>query len=489
MFPTVYTLWKNPSLLPIVQTHPPVLEKLCAGADLMTPGLIGPPFPPAARAGRLVGIAGNNKPEIAIAVGICEIDVSRLERTLGEKGRAVRMVHWVGDEVYKYGEPGTVPNDLCTGVTSWLGDSCLENERLTKQTEQDIVIPENGIPELGLKEIDDAFYSAFLYGAQDYLTKSKTSSLEFPLSSSNFASLLIHPYLPPASHFPPYNLLQNIGPHPSLTIKKTSWKNVAKFLKYLEKEGLIKTKTRGGGEIIVLKIIWDFGAIQTFQPYRLPEISKVSIMPALESSKEGNRMAINSLYRPNGKAIKFFEAAGVDPKGYYTPTDLKQILNTYIETGNLAQSSNKRIVTLDAVLSNTLFTSVSPRHEKRDVLAENLRKSCSPYYTITTPQETTKPKSGNPPEISMIVENRQGKKTVTRIFGLEQFGIQPKGLAEELQKVCAGSATVTQAVGLKPGLLEVMVQGSQSTVVGRVLEKRGISPRWVGLVDKTRGKK
>lgn len=168
---------------------------------------------------------------------------------------------------------------------------------------------------------------------------------------------------------------------------------------------------------------------------------------------------------------------------------MNQLLNKYIETESLSQSGNKRIVTLDPVLSNALSISSSPGNEKRDVLAQNLLQGCSPYYTITTLEGTSKPKPGTPPKISIVIENRQGKKTVTRVFGLEPFGIHPKGLAEELQKMCAGSSTVGQAVGLKPGLLEVMVQGSQGTIVGKVLEKRGIPPRWVEVIDKTRGKK
>lgn len=87
------------------------------------------------------------------------------------------------------------------------------------------------------------------------------------------------------------------------------------------------------------------------------------------------------------------------------------------------------------------------------------------------------------------MEKRQGRKTVTRVFGLEPFGVDPKGLAEELQKICAGSATVGQAVALKPGLLEVMVQGSQAKEVEKALEKRGIPGRFVGVLDKTVGKK
>ena len=36
LYPTVYTLWKCPTLLPALYTHPPVLEKLANGADLVT---------------------------------------------------------------------------------------------------------------------------------------------------------------------------------------------------------------------------------------------------------------------------------------------------------------------------------------------------------------------------------------------------------------------------------------------------------------------
>lgn len=64
--------------------------------------------------------------------------------------------------------------------------------------------------------------------------------------------------------------------------------------------------------------------------------------------------------------------------------------------------------------------------------------------------------------------------------------MDPKGLAEELQRVCAGSATVGQAVGLKPGLLEVMVQGSQTAAVEKVLDKKGLPKSLISVMDKTK---
>jgi translation initiation factor 1 (eIF-1/SUI1) len=49
---------------------------------------------------------------------------------------------------------------------------------------------------------------------------------------------------------------------------------------------------------------------------------------------------------------------------------------------------------------------------------------------------------GKAPKINIVLEKRQGRKTVTRIWGLEQFFLDPNELADELRNVCATSASV-----------------------------------------------
>lgn len=99
--------------MPLLHTHSPVFEKLQTGADLMIPGLIGPPFPTGANKGKLVGIATSESPTVAMAVGVCDVDVCGLSKVVGERGRAVRIVHWVGDEIFNYGgHPGFVPESV-----------------------------------------------------------------------------------------------------------------------------------------------------------------------------------------------------------------------------------------------------------------------------------------------------------------------------------------------------------------------------------------
>lgn len=119
MYPTVYTLWHNPRIVPLLYTPLVVVEKMQAGADLMTPGLQrGPPFPKKATKGSIVAIASLEAPTVPMAVGTCEIDVSSLDKVQGMKGQAVSTFHWAGDELWSWsstGKAGTEPPDMVQG--------------------------------------------------------------------------------------------------------------------------------------------------------------------------------------------------------------------------------------------------------------------------------------------------------------------------------------------------------------------------------------
>jgi translation initiation factor 2D len=119
MYPTVYTLWYNPRIVPLLYTPLVVVEKMQAGADLMTPGLQrGPPFPKKATKGAIVAIASLEAPTVPMAVGTCEIDVSALGRVQGMKGQAISTFHWAGDELWSWsstGASGGEPPDIIRG--------------------------------------------------------------------------------------------------------------------------------------------------------------------------------------------------------------------------------------------------------------------------------------------------------------------------------------------------------------------------------------
>lgn len=147
MYPTVYTLWHNNNLVPLLHTPLVVVEKLQGGADLMTPGLQrGPPFPPKATKGAVVAIASLEAPTVPMVVGTCEIDVSALGRVQGMKGHAVSTFHWAGDELWAWSSTGKLGSEPPAALDGW-GDEQLDESSLPDRTAAiDLDEQEGGVP-------------------------------------------------------------------------------------------------------------------------------------------------------------------------------------------------------------------------------------------------------------------------------------------------------------------------------------------------------
>ncbi|KAH7392859.1 hypothetical protein BKA66DRAFT_457057 [Pyrenochaeta sp. MPI-SDFR-AT-0127] len=539
MFPTVYTLWHNPGIVPLLYTPLVVVEKLQGGADLMTPGLQrGPPFPKKATKGAIVAIASLEAPTVPMAVGTCDIDVSALGRVQGVKGHAVSTFHWAGDELWSWsstGKPGSEPPESIQG---WNQDE-LDGTGLAKDAaavhlddhEGGITLdPDSTGPsesdkahgllpgddastskdfidvvddkELTTKEIDDAFRDAFLFGVRYHMDHNKDQpayGLDFPLSQSQVMAQLVQPFLP--TYTPARTA--------SLQIKKTSWKNLRKFIKYLDKQMIVKSKDRVGNEVAILDIDFKDRQVEAFTPYRLPRkdaptSATTNEKPATTLGAEssiGQKLKLVFLLRPKEKLAPIFDVSKADPRGLYTPAELKQFLIAYAEAESLIDPKNRRLIKINPQIADALLGSsaadnaaLSSGTMARDALAERMVAASSPFHAIIRNEGSvadTKPKAGAPPKIQITLETRSGNKTVTRVHGLEPYYIAPQPLADELRKTCAGSTSVDKLQGSSPKLpiMEVMVQGPQKDAILKALEKRGVNKSWVEVVDKTKGKK
>lgn len=88
----------------------------------MIPGLAGgPPFPREAKKDSIVAVASVENPSVPMVVGVCEIDVSELQKVQGEKGRAVRGVHWEGDELWAWNTTDTSGGSAPERILGWEG--------------------------------------------------------------------------------------------------------------------------------------------------------------------------------------------------------------------------------------------------------------------------------------------------------------------------------------------------------------------------------
>lgn len=537
MYPTVYTLWHNPKIVPLLYTPLYVIEKLQGGADLMTPGLQrGPPFPSKATKGAVVAIASLEAPTVPMAVGTCLIDVNALGNTQGMKGHAVETFHWAGDELWSWStgnKPGRDPPAL---IEAWdeqeEEDTSLVDRTATVDldidggvsldvdpTERSKAEQAQGVDgedapinkdfvdvvedtELTTKEIDDAFKNAFLYGVRHHMDQNRNQQnfgLDFPLSQSAVMALLVQPFLP--TYTPARTA--------SLQIKKSSWKNIKKFIKYLDKQQIAKCKDRDGNEVVILDIDFKDRQVEAFVPYRLPKKDATTgasangkpAAPLAAESSVGQKLKVVSLLRPKEKLAPIFHASKADPRGLYTPQELKQHLIAYVESEKLVNTNNKRLININPQLADALLGSsaadnaaLSTGTIARDALAERMIAATSPFHAIIRNESgvaDAKPKAGAPPKIQITLETRSGNKTVTKVHGLEPFYIAPQPLADELRKTCAGSTSVDKLQGSSPKapVMEVLVQGPQRDAILKALEKRGVNKNWVEVIDKTKKKK
>lgn len=530
MYPTVYTLWHNPAILPLLHTHEIVITKLQGGADLMIPGLAGgPPFPGGAKKGAIVAVASTQSPTVPLMVGVCDVDVSALGRVQGAKGHAVQNIHWAGDELWSWNTiAGNGGREAPSELKGWFEDEdkdAVDNLRtqtaaLNLQDEEDLT--DGGVPltgsvnggdelegedstygEMSTKEIDDAFKNAFLFGLHNHKRTNRPPNfgLEFPLNMSAVMASLIQPFLP---IYTPKQAMQ-------LQIKKTSWKTMKKFIKSLDKDQIIKSKDHGKTEVVILDIDFNDQAVLNFVPYRLP---KKEAAPSANGDKTaeqsdssdmsiGQTLKCISLHKPKDKLAPLFENSESDLRGYYISSEIRDIVTAYIEHEQLINPKNKRIISLNPFLANAVFDGKGAQDKEvlakgtvpRDILIERVIAGCSPYHIMqrnsATSSEPPKPKSGSPPKITILLETRSGNKTVTKVSGLEAYYINPGPLAEELRKTCAGSTSVERLQGSSPKtpIMEVMVQGPQKDAVTKALEKRGVEKRWIEVVDKTKKKK
>jgi translation initiation factor 2D len=541
----VYTLWHNPCLVPLLHTPTLVIKKLQNGADLMTAGIArGPPFPPRATKNAIVAVAKLEAPSVPLFVGVCEIHVAGLEKVEGAKGRAVSGVHWAGDELWGWSSSAKPGVDAPTYLDGW-DDQVGDIENGTKELDSDgedgqeeggVALNENGhnveekAPmadedeeddhEPSTAEIDEAFRNAFLYAVHEAKTKgphAPNRGITFPILPTLLISHYVQPYLP----------IHNAKQASYYNIKKTSWKNVKKFIKYLDKEQIVKSKDRNGGETIILDVDFNDRAVTHFIPYPLPRKDtsttddggggpKSTSDPSISQS-----LTLHLLYRPSQKLSSIFPPSSSNsPHGsnLFTSTSLRQTLEAYLTTNAIISPSNHRLAILDPVLSNTVFSSTSADDKPilaagtipRDALFNRILNDShlvAPFHVLLNPSQdpgSVKAVSGPPPKVLITLETRSGNKTVTKVSGVEKFNINPNLLAEELQKKCASSVSVSPLVGAavaKGGkvLMEILIQGSQNQAVEDALDRRGVGVgsgkvrkgltgggSWVEVVDRTK---
>lgn len=483
LYPTVYTLWSYPDLLPTFTTWPLVLEKLVGGADLMLPGLVVPPAGlPQVQKGDLCAIAlvGNRAP---VAIGVAAMSTAEM-LTSGLKGRGFSVLHTYQDHLWRSGEKSSPPSiaplaldppDPCEEKGSVQANAALQGDmrHLTLEGEEEEVgevqqrCAEKSLSEAaedpnvgGLnpdptdgktlqEQMDELLERCFLHALKCRLKKA-----DLPLLTSTLLGSHMFSCCPEGRQ---------------LDVKKSSYKKLSKFLQHMQQEQIIQVKELSQGVESIVAVDWKHPRITSFV---IPEPS-----PTSQTVQEGSREQpyhppdIKSLYCVPASMTLLFQESGHKKGSILEGGEVRTIVISYAKKHDLVDADNKNLVKLDPILCDCILEK-NEQHTVMKLPWDSLLSRCleklQPAYQVTFPGQEPIVKKGKICPIDITLAQRASNKKVTMVRNLEAYGLDPYSVAAILQQRCQASTTVTPAPGAKDSL-QVQIQGNQVHHLGRLL--------------------
>nr|XP_031545753.1 eukaryotic translation initiation factor 2D isoform X3 [Vicugna pacos] len=433
LYPTVYTLWSYPDLLPTFTTWPLVLEKLVGGADLMLPGLVVPPAGlPQVQKGDLCAIAlvGNRAP---VAIGVATMSTAEMLAS-GLKGKGFSVLHTYQDHLWRSGDKSSPPSiaplaldppDLGEEKGSVQADATLQGDMrhlaLEGEEEEDEEVQQmcgeksqseaTEDPSVGglnpdptdsktlQEQMDELLQRCFLHAL-----KCRVKKADLPLLTSTLLGSHMFSCCPEGRQ---------------LDIKKSSYKKLSKFLQHMQQEQIIQVKELSKGVESIVAVDWKH--------------------PRKGSVLEGS--------------------------------EVRTIVINYAKKNDLVDADNKNLVKLDPILCDCILEK-NEQHAVVKLPWDSLLSRCleklQPAYQVTFPGQEPIVKKGKIGPIDITLAQRASNKKVTVVRNLEAYGLDPCSVAAILQQRCQASTTVTPAPGAKDSL-QVQIQGNQVHHLGRLL--------------------
>ncbi|XP_068930826.1 eukaryotic translation initiation factor 2D isoform X3 [Petaurus breviceps papuanus] len=477
LYPTVYTLWSYPDLLPAFTTWPPVLEKLVGGADLMLPGLTMPPGGlPQVQQGDLCAITlvGNRAP---VAIGVATMSTAEMLAS-GLKGRGFTVLHTYLDHLWQFGDKSSPPSIAlldqdppeCRGNVKEEGpvqvDSVLQGdmECLTLQGDEESSMAHKTPSSEATEELTEAGMDQDPAGSKTFqeqmdelllrcffhALKCRVTKADLPLLTSTFLEWVGEQgrKVPTPSIVTPCSSLRHYC-FPFLTcisavsspegqqldIKKSSYKKLSKFLHHMMKEQIVQVKELSKGVESIVAVDW-------------------------KHPRKGSTLSCS---------------------------EVRAIIIDYAKKNNLVDADNKNLVKMDPILCDCILEKAEQHTILRlpwDKLIERCLQRLKPAYQVTFYGQEPIVKKGKICPIDITLAQRACNKKVTLIRNLEVFGLDPYSVAAILQQRGQASATVTPVPGTKDAI-QVQIQGNQITHLSQLLlEEYNIPRKYIQGLEK-----
>ncbi|CAI6010578.1 unnamed protein product [Closterium sp. NIES-65] len=160
------------------------------------------------------------------------------------------------------------------------------------------------------------------------------------------------------------------------------------------------------------------------------------------SSSSGG-LTVEEVLKPTHHVSAIFEAGGLDPHAYYSPSAAREAA--------LTKPSDPSIVILDAPLCDALYKgaikkgATYPTECHKRELGPTIVKRIQAHHRVERASigKSIVRKGGLVP-VQILVERRQGNKKVTRVSRLEAYLVEAEPLAAQLQRKFASSTSMAE---------------------------------------------
>lgn len=298
-----------------------------------------------------------------------------------------------------------------------------------------------------------------------------------------------------------------------LDVKKSSYKKLTKFLKDMQKAKILQVKTCGCKDLNVTSVNHSHPSIrgmildakylnivkqkqkQREKAHEKAEeaiAAKLAQLDMASPAQHKHDLIILHMFKPDStlKNSLFSEAHSSQ---MFTMADAKSVLWDYVKKQNLDMGPK---VQLDELLIQSFYSEVRNSENIGSVTKADISKRLDShmveYHAIVTDGDVEHAKfvKGPVPYVEVHLEQRQGNKFMTKIRGLEVFGIDLNQFVKDCQKTFSCSATLANLTGKQSKFKEVLIQGNVAKEVpGRILDSYGISPTLAKVISPTTGSK
>lgn len=458
LYPTLNTLWKHPYMMQELTIHAPVSKFVLNGADLMLPGLIVPANGVAGFGSvtkgqkRCIKIEGNIYP---IAVGKMLVNQTQMEKL---KGKGLEVCHVFKDTLWAYSGK-VIPNSGFTekddeitpcgdayvpgqapAPTAAAAADAAEGDATPKAAEE---APAPGGEATAGGESPAAAAGAAAPTSRAAADWSQDDLLEFCFMQGFKTSLTDDKLLPvEASKFYEDHMKPSRPEGTTLDVKKSSHKQIGKFLNAMRKAKVIDVNEKKG-VISITKV--DRGHKQ-FAALEKKFADDCSATTASSNSKAAASSAIppptiTAMWKPTHYTENLWKLMGKSKNDLCTWEEAKMVLVEYLKKENLWDGDEEKAAKLNEELINALIKTAGgtkkdqkyPEEMPVSQLEDKLQERLTEHTTIDVQGLGPTTRKGPAMKIEVTL-SRKGAHNVTRICNLEAYGIDIQALGDELKK-------------------------------------------------------